>query len=152
MYIKDYNSFINEIVDNRKVLTWKNIEKDIQKTKKGNLILSGDWKIFKENRENYIVYLVDGDWVRNNLTITFGMGGHGLVHEFIPMNEIWVSFIHTTGELTTPEYIESCTIHEIAECEMMKTGKNYWNSHNKALDIESDLNLIPLDQIYGQDE
>ena len=152
--------------DNRK-LKWNDIEDDVQnraQNKDPKFKLEGKWKKFKENREGYKVFTVDGEWVRNNLSIIFGHGGHGLVHEFIPHDEIWIASHHYNiktpnganikcgcnlgNQKVSDEYYLSCTIHEIAENIMMKKENlNYWTAHNISLDIEDKIDLIPDSQI-----
>jgi len=152
--------------DNRK-LKWDDLEDDIQvrsQKKDKKFKLGGKWKRFKENREGFKVFTVDGEWVRNNLSVIFGHGGHGLVHEFIPHDEIWIASHHYNikglngesvkcgcnkgNQKVSDEYYDSCAIHEIAENIMMKTKKmNYWTAHNISLDIEEQIGLIPHDEI-----
>ena len=74
----------------------------------------------------FTVFIVDGEWIRNNLDVTFGTGGHGLVHSFIPMDEIWID--------PANESEKSLMFHEIYEFELMKTGMNYWNAHQKTIE------------------
>ena len=157
-------SEINEVIapkDNRK-LKWNDLEDDIQERsqkKDKNFKLSGKWKNYKEDRDGFKVFIVDGEWVRNNLSVIFGHGGHGLVHEFIPHNEIWIASHHYKikgrngvsvgcgcnkgNQKLSDEYFESCTIHEISEYNLMKTsGMNYWTAHNISLDVEREIGLI----------
>jgi hypothetical protein len=104
------------------------------------------------------IYAVDGAWIRNNLCFYFGHGGHGLVHEFIPVDEIWVSTRHyhegrssitRCGCLTRSKtqkvseaYFKSTVIHEIKEYEQMKAGKRFWVAHQAALKKEQQVGLL----------
>jgi len=148
--------------DKRKV-SWANLEKDIQersKSKDPSFILTGEWKRFIGVQEGYKIYQVDGTWVRNNLSIIFGHGGHGLVHEFIPLHEIWIAEKHfngckcgggkLSGTKLTQAYFKSCIAHEIKECKEMKKGRPYWEAHQIAQNLERELRLIPDDQIYDE--
>jgi len=77
--------------------TWAEIELDIQKRgnrKDKKFILSGKWKKFVKMQNGFKLFSVDGKWIRDNLSISFNHGGHGLVHEFIPLDEIWVDEYH----------------------------------------------------------
>lgn len=142
--------YLNEVKKDTRKLTWKTIENDIQgryKKKDKDFKLSGKWKKYREKQDGYKVYVVDGEWVRNNLSIIFGMGGHGVVHEFIPIDEIWVADVHTDGEKATADYLTSCIVHEIHECELMKKGKEYWPSHQSALEAEEELGLLTKKEI-----
>ncbi len=121
--------------------------------------MRGKWKRFMRREYGYRVYMVDAEWVRNNLCAYFGHGGHGRVHEFIPLHEIWIASHHnnatrdsifscgcttnTVNQRVTKDYFDSTTIHEITECEEMKKGKSYWVSHHIALDAERKSGLLP---------
>lgn len=72
------------------------------------------------------LFRVDGEWIRNNLDVTFGTGGHGLVHTFIPMSEIWVDPVS--------ENSYSIGFHEVLEFHsMLEEGMDYRSAHAKAL-------------------
>ena len=138
---------------------WKEIEESIQKKalmKDKKFRLTGKWKKFLRFQDGFKVYSVDGKWIRNNLSCYFGHGGHGYVHEFIPLDEVWISTEHynegrfslnscsckTKRKKVSKNYFESTLIHEIEECQQMKKGKNYWVSHNIALDKERKVGLL----------
>ena len=138
---------------------WAELEKDIQdmsKDKDSAFRLKGSWKKFVRMQDGFKVYAVDGDWVRRNLSVIFGHGGHGIVHEFIPMDEIWIGtrHYHMTDHLhcgcpdvrpnqeVSPQYFDSCTHHEITEHLEMKKGKPYWAAHDIANEAERKLGLI----------
>ena len=77
---------------------------------------------------------VDGEWIRNNLDTTFGTGGHGLVHTFIPLREVWVDPVS--------EEPFSIAFHEIIEFHyMMDRGMDYRAAHGKALEDQEGLNI-----------
>ncbi|MEK7606728.1 MAG: hypothetical protein AAB444_00820 [Patescibacteria group bacterium] len=133
--------------DTRKI-TWKELEKDIQiraRRKDARFSLRGAWKKFLRKQEGFMVFEVDGDWVRANLSIIFGHGGHGLVHEFIPHRAIWVSARHfkncgcrgvARNQHMSPRMTASTTLHEIREYQEMKKGRAYWPAHQMALEAE----------------
>lgn len=142
--------------------TWPLLEKEIQvraRKKDKKFILTGKWKKFIRNQQGYKVYSVDGKWIRINLSVIFGHGGHGFVHEFIPLNEIWVATHHVNegrsmisqcvcklkkrGQRLSKNYFDSCVIHEITECEAMKKGKTFFESHQIAIKKEEEIGLIP---------
>ena len=145
--------------DTRNVL-WRTFEKEIQlraKKKDRAFAVSGPWKTFVRRQSGYKIFRVDNAWVHNNLCVYFGHGGHGLVHEFIPMGEVWISSHHPVGmtpamhcdcvlkkrgQPASKNYFESTTLHEIAECEQMKKGKTYWNAHQYALEVEKKAGLL----------
>jgi len=152
--MKNYNHFLNEnkkqIKKDDRKLSWSDIEDNVQrryKNKDKDFKLSGDWKNFKEEKDGYKVFVVDGEWVRNNLSIIFGHGGHGVVHEFIPIDEIWVGEYKLNGKKASKDYLTSCIVHEIHECEMMKRGENFWASHQSSLEKEKELGLLTNKEI-----
>jgi hypothetical protein len=140
--------------DNRE-LTWEELEDDVQSRysyKDPDFKLEGKWKEFVRNQDDFKIYLVDGSWVRNNLSVIFGHGGHGIVHEFIPNDEIWISSHHwydnkfnhcecpcnKESSKVSENYFDSCVIHEITEFKEMKKGKNYWHAHQVAINKENE--------------
>src|SRR3990167_8791843 len=78
-------------------LAWQNLERAIQQRagkKDRRFCLRGRWKRFVRRQDGLTIFAVDGSWVRSNLCVYFGHGGHGLVHEFIPPDEIWIATHH----------------------------------------------------------
>ena len=63
-------------------------------------------------KDGFKIYEVDGEWIKNNLDVGFGTGGHGLVHSYIPMDEVWV------WPVTENKW--SIALHEIVEFNLMK--------------------------------
>jgi hypothetical protein len=102
----------------------------------------------EQNR--FACYVVDGEWVYNNLTVLFGHGGHGYVHECIPLDEIWVAECHTghcayqeeareaheIGKETDARERDCIIVHEITEARYMREGIVFWEAHNIALEAE----------------
>lgn len=150
--------------DNRK-LSWRYMEKNIQLSagrKDSSFVLKGRWKKFVRCEQGYKVFAVDGNWIRANLCFYFGHGGHELVHEFIPHDEIWVATHHYStrqysclckvrkkGQKCSKNYFDSTVIHEITECEKMKRGKSYWESHHIAIEKEKQAGLL-LNPFYDK--
>lgn len=141
--------------DDRKI-TWAEIEADIQLAgynKDPEFYLYGKWKELVRTLDDGIrVYAVDGSWVRNNLSIVFGHGGHGLVHEFIPLDEIWVSNKHqkscdcrgVSDDLAVSEnFFNSTVLHEHVELKAMRDhADDFWTAHQKALAAELDAGIL----------
>jgi hypothetical protein len=136
---------------------WSDIEADIQERgedKDEDFKLHGPWKKFVRNQDGLKVYAVDGKWIRDNLSVIFGHGGHMYVHEFIPEDEIWIVTHHWDenphskcscvkgNKPVSQEYFDSCTVHEIEERKRMKEEEPYWKAHNESLDEERDLGLL----------
>lgn len=133
---------------------WARLERDIQsrgRKKDKKCALSGKWKKFVRKQNGSKIYAVDGEWVRNNLSVIFGHGGHGYVHEFIPLDEIWVGTQHFDGcdcknvkknQKASRPYFDSTAIHEITEFKLMKKGMIYWRAHQIALQKEIEVGLL----------
>jgi len=130
----------------------KDLEKDIQlrsEFKDTKFKLKGKWKKFLRKQARLKIYLVDGEWVRNNLSVIFGHGGHNFVHEFIPTDEIWISTYHIKNKFydcgctkvkktckINSKFMEQTINHEIAEYNFIGLGNPYWKAHQVALKIE----------------
>jgi hypothetical protein len=122
------------------------------KNKDKNFILTGKWKRTVGIRDGFKICAVDGEWIRNNISILYGAGGHGYVHEFIPLNEIWVSTRHFPGcgcgnlksqdQFVSQQYFESTAIHEITESKEMEKGLPFWKAHEVALQMERDVGIL----------
>jgi len=140
---------------------WAELELNIQRRvdkKDRTFLLRGRWKKYKRAQDGFNVYAVDGSWIRNNLCCYFGHGGHGLVHEFIPLEEIWVSTKHYLegdqdsercncegrfgNQMVSKSYFDSTVIHEIEEFKEMRKGKRYWQAHQIALQKEIKSGLL----------
>jgi len=139
--------------DNRDKL-WAKLEMEIQKRgsrKDKKFVLTGKWKRFIRKQNEFNIYAVNGEWVRNNLSVIFGHGGHGYVHEFIPLNEIWAATHHfegcncsnvKRGQKVSQQYFDSTVIHEIAEFKEMKKGLVFWKAHQIALQKEREIGIL----------
>ena len=77
-----------------------------------NLDISGLPKELIGKKDGFKIYEVDGKWIKNNLDVGFGTGGHGLVHSYIPLDEVWV--------YPVTENKWSIALHEIIEFNLMK--------------------------------
>lgn len=83
------------------------------------------------------IYLVDGNYVRDNLDIEFCLGGnYGRYPKFIAPNEIWVE------QTTDPTDLSENVAHELYEYQAMKGGLNYDQAHARASAFEKALRLI----------
>lgn len=140
-----------DVKDDRQI-TWAELEAKAaeQAPKKDpNFKLEGPWKSFLKDQDGYKVYIVDGNWVRANLSIIFGHGAHGFVHEWCPNDEIWIDECHLDGCCNTQpgskcskNFIESTILHEITENKEMRKGKPYWIAHNMALETEIEAGFL----------
>lgn len=121
------------------------LELEIQKRagqKDENFVLFGSWKKYVRTQGGFLIYAVDGEWVRNNLSAIFGHGGHGFAHEFIPLSEIWVATHHPGNCLCKnvrqdrkmSERYFNCTVgHEIDEFQDMAKGIIFKKAHQNSL-------------------
>lgn len=81
--------------------------------------------------DNTTVYLVDGEYIRDYINPSFGLGGHGYVYDNIPKNEIWI-------ENSKSERDRSFTMfHEVFEYTIQKYTKYKYNeAHEHTLKLE----------------
>lgn len=76
------------------------------------------------------IWLVDGKLVRNHFRIEFVAGGHDLVYDFVPSNEVWIEDDVLKSE--RPYII----LHELYEREKMSKGMTYNRAHRFSSKIE----------------
>ena len=153
--------FLRRMIPDTRNTLWRELEVEIQsraKKKDHSFRLTGSWKKFLRKESSYKIYVVNGKWIRNNLCAYFTHGGHGFVHEFIPLDEIWIETHHPSeginemtlcpckvkkkGQNVSKNFFESTILHEITEYELMKKGINYWVAHHAALQKEREVGLI----------
>lgn len=81
-------------------------------------------------KNNLAVWLVNGRLVRSNFDIEFTEGGHNLVYQYVPKNEVWID-----DDLTAKErpYV---IFHELFERSLMKKGLSYNQAHRQASKLE----------------
>jgi hypothetical protein len=141
---------------------WAELELDIQNAagcKDPVFRLKGKWKKRRGDYMGFKVFSVDGSWVNHNLSVIFGHGGHGLVHEFVPKDEIWIASRHQhdcgckkvrRDRMVSRRFFASTVLHEAVECSMMKRGLNFWNAHQEALRQEKLAGILrdPFEEWY----
>jgi len=78
--------------------------------------------------EGLSVYLVDGEYVRNELDIDFVNGGNGAVYpHYIPLDEIWIDDAQHALDRT------ATALHELVERDLMlHHGRSYDTAHDLA--------------------
>ena len=146
----------------RRVLFWMDVEDEIQKRAprkdpKFSLTepLCRNWKKFIRKEEEFEIFAVNGEKVRNNLSVMFGHGGHGLVHEFIPLNEIWVDMRHYVclggcdcdnlkrkNQLVSQAFFDSTVLHEKTEFLEMNKEKCFYEADQIARQAEMRIGLL----------
>lgn len=94
------------------------------------LQIQGLKKLYLGSFAGFEVFRVDSEWLRDNLDTTFGTGGHGLVHTFIPLVEIWIDDVNEPW----PEIV----LHEAVEFHyMLENNDDYKTAHPKAVKAEA---------------
>jgi len=76
------------------------------------------------------VWIVDGEFVRDEFFIDFTEGGHDKVYHFIPHNEIWID------NDVAPKERNFVLLHEIHERNLMAKGWEYERAHADSSHIE----------------
>lgn len=120
-----------------------------------SLIYKKPFRFIRE-QDGFRIYAVDGEWIRNNLGVRLGDGGfehagHGFVHEFIPLDEIWVDTHHygdcpchnvRPDRKTSKRFLETTIIHEMLEFKIMELGIPYKPAHRIALWVEKTIGIL----------
>jgi hypothetical protein len=123
---------------------WAELESDIQGLaahKDEAFRLEGSWKELAWKEPGFQIYAVNGEWVRTNLSVIFGSGGHGYVHEFIPHDEIWLDVRYKDVRVSW-RWFKSTAVHEMTEWLEMSRGISYYEAHLIALKKEVELGLL----------
>lgn len=92
------------------------------------------------------ISLVKGALVRKFLDPFFTLGGHWLVYDYVPKNEVWIDDALLTKEV---KYV---LIHELYEANLMKKSKNYDNAHDYAHAAEREARRRWAKAIFDTDE
>lgn len=80
------------------------------------------------------VMLVDGEEVRNKISVDFTMGGHGYVYDFVPKDEVWVEDLKSDFDKV------ATILHELIEKYLMKKyDMDYEPAHQIATKVEYQL-------------
>ena len=80
--------------------------------------------------DHLTVWLIDGEVVRALYMVDYADGGHDLVYDFVPKNEIWLE------EVLTADDRKFILLHELHERHLMSQGKDYPHAHEGATIIE----------------
>lgn len=96
-------------------------------TKKGDI---PDLVVRTVRHGKTIVRYVRGDLVRSWIDPHFIFGGHDLVYDYIPKNEIWID------QRQDPKEIPFTLMHELEERKRMRKGYSYDVAHHKATNLE----------------
>jgi hypothetical protein len=81
--------------------------------------------------DDFIVYIIDGEPIRNHIDIDFNGAGNPGRYEYCPANEIWIEEFEQLSD------IAGYLLHEITEYHLMKDkGLAYDDAHDKASEVE----------------
>jgi len=90
--------------------------------------------------DEFKIFLVSGEYVRNSLEIDFTMGSHHYVSSYIPKDEVWL-------DSRMSEHDRAALIkHEIHEARLMKKGMTYPRAHALATRVEKKLRKKSFEQ------
>ncbi|MBU1137003.1 hypothetical protein KKD72_01385 [Patescibacteria group bacterium] len=87
-------------------------------------------RLLDKTRDGIDIWLVDGRLVRSAFDIGFTEGGHELVYQYVPKNEVWID-----NDVIVKErpYI---LLHELYERSLMDGGLAYLQAHRQASRLE----------------
>ncbi len=89
---------------------------------------------------------VNGHIVREYIDPEFIFGGHDLVYNYIPKNEVWLD------ALQGPRELPYTTLHELTERAYMKQGMNYDAAHDIAIAVEKSARRTNGDGCFPGDD
>ena len=87
-------------------------------------------RLLDKTKDEIDIWLVDGRLVRSAFDIGFTEGGHDLVYQYVPKNEVWIDDDVFAKERP---YV---LLHELYERSLMKSGLTYLRAHRKASRLE----------------
>lgn len=99
-----------------------------------------DFTVRKRKQGRFLIRFVDGGIVRQWIDPWFTFGGHHLVYDYVPRNEVWIDVKQH------PKDAKYTLAHEIREWWLMARGKTYGEAHNKATEYEKKLRIQELVQ------
>jgi hypothetical protein len=83
-------------------------------------------------RGKLAIRYVRGDIIRKHFDPAFIFGGHDLVYDYVPKNEVWIDV------LQDPREVRFTLAHELRERALMAKGMGYDDAHAKAIAIEAE--------------
>lgn len=97
----------------------------------GKKIYVQKYATIKDEDDSIVIYLVNGEYVRDLYKTDYVEGGHDYVYSWVPLNEIWVDANMQKDEIPV------IVLHEFVERTLMRYKKfPYVRAHNIALQIE----------------
>jgi len=103
---------------------------DSHHQRKDALIKIHKQKLEKYSNDKVSVWLIDGEIVRALYMVEYSDGGHDLVYDFVPKNEVWIE------EVLNPSDRKFIILHELHERFLMSQGKDYAHAHKGATIVE----------------
>lgn len=101
--------------------------------------------IKSQKKDGMTIRYVNGSIVRKYIDPEFICGGHDLVYEYVPKNEIWIDSFHDKRDY--PHIL----LHEMTERNLMSAGMSYDSAHEFATAAER-LSRRAAGGIYPGDE
>lgn len=87
-------------------------------------------RLLKKYSRKLKVWIVDGELVRDFISVDFEKGGHDKVYSFMPKNEIWID------DDVEPNEVKFILVHEMHERKLMSRGMEYLPAHRDSNKIE----------------
>lgn len=122
---------VKEIAEEKEKTERKKFSSELEtgNLKKGKLQKKVHCRLLKEIG-SIKVWLVYGRIVRSLFDLDFVEGGHDLIYDYIPRNEIWIDNDLLANER---KYV---IVHELYERSLMEKGLSYNQAHKKASQLE----------------
>jgi len=129
IFLSEKKKILQEYHQSRRLIKKYGYEKakEILRTKRQKDFKPQKIKIKLIKKQGKIkIYLVNGRKIREILDSNFQFGGHHLVYDYMPKNEVWID------NTVTPKEKKYILVHELFELNLMKKGKSYNNAHDYA--------------------
>lgn len=97
------------------------VEVEIEKIRK---------ELLGETKNGLSIWLADGNLIRSLLMVNFTEGGHHLVYDFVPENDVWID-----NDMFKEE-IPFVILHELYERDLMSKGSLYDDAHDGVGEIK----------------
>lgn len=118
-----------ELKERKKSALMKKVTEEMKELPK-NAVPKEVYKEKLAENEGVLVWLVNGELVRDLYFIDFTEGGHHFVYNFVPYNEVWID-----NDLS-PKERYFVLLHELHERYLMHTGLTYTKAHYSSSIIE----------------
>jgi hypothetical protein len=127
---------LREVLERKKSAFYKDTL-GVKRTSPQELIDKIHKQLLKSYSEDVKVWVVSGELVRDLFFIDFTEGGHDIVYNFVPKNEIWLD-----DDLSQRER-KFVLLHEACERNLMLKGTDYSHAHMAASSKEHYCRMHP---------